>query len=92
MNLENKKIIELKDYEGEYLYDNRSDKFFQSLDEVKSCYEELDFEMPKYLYGSFFEPISLKFNIIVRLVEFHQPIWVIFLSIHRLYFNNINFI
>ena len=66
MNLENKKIIELKDYEGEYLYDNRLDKFFENLDEIKSCYESLGFEIPKYLYGTFFEAVSLNLNSILK--------------------------
>ena len=66
MNLENKKIIELKDYEEEYLYDNRLDKFFENLDEIKSCYESLGFEIPKYLYGTFFEAVSLNLNSILK--------------------------
>ena len=35
----NKNIIEYKDYKGKCLYDERTDKFFKSLEKIKTTFE-----------------------------------------------------
>lgn len=57
----NKNIIEYKDYKGKCLYDERTDKFFKSLEKIKEEYEVL----PLYMYAAYYRPVSIDLKYIL---------------------------
>lgn len=54
-------IIDYEDYEGKCLYDERTDKFYYDLEEVKKEYEII----PKYMWATYYKPISIDLEYIL---------------------------
>lgn len=47
------KIVNLEDYKGKFLYDEKTKKFFE-LKELKDLYV-----LPKYMYGTYYKPVKI---------------------------------
>lgn len=53
------KVIEYKDYDGEFLYDDNTENFFSCIDTMEDYYKDNNLIMPKYTYGCYFIPFTL---------------------------------
>lgn len=61
----NVKVIDYKDYTGEFIYDEVSNHFFKDLEEIKNHYINLDF-LPRYIYGTKLVPMRLDLDYILQ--------------------------
>lgn len=61
----NVKVINYKDYTGEFIYDEVSNHFFRDLEEMKNHYIDLDF-LPRYVYGTKLVPMRLDLDYILQ--------------------------
>ncbi|NFH00747.1 hypothetical protein FC831_10550 [Clostridium botulinum] len=65
MNIEDKiknkevNIIKLEDYDIEYIYDEQSNEYYSSVDNLMDYYEYKPEEIPKYVYGCYFQHFQL---------------------------------
>ena len=66
LNAPNVKAIKLKDYEVDYIYDEKTDNFYPSIDDIVEDYEFRDLPLPRYVYGCKFCPFSLDFDWILE--------------------------
>ena len=61
----NVKVINYKDYTGEFIFDEVSNHFFKDLEEIKNHYINLDF-LPRYIYGTKLVPMRLDLDYILQ--------------------------
>ena len=61
----NVKVINYKDYTGEFIYDEVSNHFFRDLEEMKNHYIDLNF-LPRYVYGTKLVPMRLDLDYILQ--------------------------
>lgn len=59
LNDKNVKIVDWKEYEIEFLYDENTDSYFTDVDEMVDVYRGYEKDMPKYAYGCHFIPFQL---------------------------------
>lgn len=60
----NVKVINYKDYTGEFIFDEISNYFFKDLEEIKNHYINLD--LPRYIYGTKLVPMRLDLDYILQ--------------------------
>lgn len=60
------KIIDYKDYDEPYIYDEETSEYFSCVDVMKDYYKDNNLEIPKYVYGVYFEPIKLDLDYILE--------------------------
>lgn len=60
------KVINYKEYDEPYLFDMDTDKYFSCIDTMKDYYTDNNLEMPKYVYGVYFEPVILDLDYILE--------------------------
>ena len=60
----NVKVINYKDYTGEFIFDEVSNYFFKDLEKIKNHYINLD--LPRYIYGTKLVPMRLDLDYILQ--------------------------
>lgn len=65
-NVKNVKVINYREYEEPYLYDNETGEFFSCVDAMEDYYKDNNLQMPKYAYGVYFAPIRLDLDYILE--------------------------
>lgn len=60
------KIVDYKDYDEPYIYDEETSEYFSCLDAMMDYYRIKNLEMPKYVYGVYFESIELDVGYILE--------------------------
>lgn len=65
-NVKTVKVINYREYEEPYLYDNETGEFFSCVDVMEDYYKDNNLQMPKYAYGVYFVPIQLDLDYILE--------------------------
>lgn len=60
------KIIDYRAEGLEYIYDDDHTKYFNSIDEMEEWFWMKNLSMPKYAFGTVFEPVSLDLEYILE--------------------------
>ena len=60
------KVVDYKNYDEPYIYDNESGEYFSCVDTMEDYYKDNNLEMPKYAYGVYFEPVKLDLDYILE--------------------------
>lgn len=70
---EKAKKISIRDYEYDFVYDSKTERYFEEIDILKEYYETKNIELPKYVYACFPIEFSLDMHAIVKdeLLESH---------------------
>lgn len=62
----NIKVINYRNYDEPYIYDDASQDYFSCVDAMEDWYKDNDLEMPRYAYGVYFVPIQLDLDYILE--------------------------
>lgn len=64
----NIKVIDYMNKDLNYIYDDETEMYFSCIDTMEDYYESKRLEMPKYAYGTYFEPVKLDLDCILESV------------------------